>query len=306
MTINKKLNFIVCGTVRNVGKTLLDDVYRLKDSIAEYNKLDWVLIESDSQDNTLDELNRLKSKLNGFDFITMGNLSDKLPNRIERLVFCRNIYFDYVKEKPKNSYDYVIVMDFDGINNKLNKNSFWSCWSREDWDVVCANQDGPYYDIWALKHKYWNPVDCYQQTKFFGDLTNKTELSTLINVHSKQIIIPKNHDWIEVESAYGGLSIYRFDAFISGESYTPSQEMEIVCDCIPFHKKITDTGFKIFINPKLINADYTEHTNWLRPGFRRFKLTTMIIIVLLFGSRADKLLLAIRKLRFKLRKLRFD
>jgi hypothetical protein len=193
-------------------------------------------------------------------------------------------YFSYFEQCDYKNYDYVIVMDFDGINNKLSSSSFWSNWQRNDWDVVTANQDGPYYDIWALKHKYWNPVDCFQQSDFFSSFI-PGGLAMLTNVSYKQITIPKNHDWIEVEASFGGIAIYKTDAFLKGKTYTPSKEAGIVCDSITFHENIRSQGLKIFINPRFINAEFTEHTNWLKPGLNRFKLKLKLLIILLFGAK---------------------
>ena len=287
MMPNIGFNFMVCGTVRNVSKTLEGDVYRLIESIKIFNKLDWFLVESDSQDNTLEVLKKLKSNLKGFDYVSLGTLSKRFPERIDRLYRCRDTYSNYVNSLGSNNYDYIVVMDFDGINNQLTNNAFWSNWERDDWDVVTANQDGPYYDIWALKHKYWNPVDCYQQSNFFSRYIQHN-LAILANVSLKQIVIPKDHDWIEVESSFGGIAIYKKDVFLRGKTYTPSKDMGVVCDHITFHQHIRSHGFKIFINPLFINADFTEHTNWLKPGLNRIKLKLKLFIILFFGSNVLK------------------
>lgn len=146
-----------------------NDVNRRIEAIGEYKRLDWYLVESDSDDDTLYRLCELKNNLEGFNYLSFGELRAEYPERIDRLIYCRNKYYDYVNLLEWSNYDYVIVMDFDGINNKLNKLTFWSSWEKSDWDVVTANQDGPYYDIWALKHKYWNPSDCFQTNDFFLD-----------------------------------------------------------------------------------------------------------------------------------------
>ena len=54
---------------------------------------------------------------------------DTSLNRIVKLEICRNEYLDYVKNSNVlKGFDYLIVMDADGVNNKLNtKNLKNSC-----------------------------------------------------------------------------------------------------------------------------------------------------------------------------------
>jgi hypothetical protein len=294
---SKSLSFLVCGTVRNVERTLQSDVNRLINAVGEQSKLDWYLVESDSVDGTVLKLDDLKSRLDGFNYLSLGRLSDVFPERIDRLIHCRNKYVEYFHNLMNKRYDYVIVMDFDGINNLLTYDSFWSCWSKDGWGVVCANQKGPYYDIWALKHKYWNPNDCFQTTSFFNNFLDEY-VSSLINVSSKQIVIPSEHEWIEVESAYGGIAIYTRQAFMSGKSYSSDVHLGIVCDSVPFHKNIIKSGHKIYINPKFINADFTEHTNWLRPGINRVILKINLALLILFGVRIHRFIRGVKRLIF--------
>lgn len=293
---DKMFNFLVCGTVRNVERTIRDDINRLILSINHYNNLDWYLVESDSSDNTLLVLDDLKEKVLNFNYLSMGSLSQDYPERIDRLIYCRNQYLKYVKANVSKQYDYVIVMDFDGINNKLSREAFWSCWDNNEWDVVTANQKGPYYDIWALKHKLWNPVDCFQQSEFFSNYIGAYS-SSIINVFSKQITIPITHEWIEVDSAYGGIAIYKYETLLTAETYSPSEEMGIVCDSINLHKNIIDKGFKIFINPRFINADYTEHTLTHKPGFKNLLFRASLIVLIIFGPKFHSFL---RKLKIRL------
>ena len=45
---------------------------------------------------------------------------NKNYNRIKNLEICRNRYLDYIKKNSSiSNYDYLIVMDVDGVNNKI-------------------------------------------------------------------------------------------------------------------------------------------------------------------------------------------
>jgi len=65
------------------------------------------------------------------------------------------------------------------------------------------------------------------------------------------ISIPWDSDWIEVDSAFGGLALYRASC-LRGCFY--SSEGREVCEHVVLHRKIKDNGGKIFINPGLTNT----------------------------------------------------
>lgn len=201
-----------------------------------------------------------------------------IPKRTERLSFCRNYYANRLKHDPKLSgVDYVAVADLDGINSELTKEAFESCWIRRDWDVCAANQNGPYYDIWALRHKDWCPEDCWAQYRFLNAYRTNSERNLWASVHSKMITIPRDSAWIEVESAFGGFAVYRRTMFDRCEYAGISEDGEEFCEHVHFHRILHEDGAKIFINPMLINAGITEHATdlfWRSAIKRRLRSTT--------------------------------
>jgi hypothetical protein len=84
--------------------------------------------------------------------------------------------------------------------------------------------------------------------------------SKFVAVYSRMIEIPEEGEWIEVDSAFGALAIYKTSA-IKGLRYvgTDAHDQEM-CEHVNFHKLIKDRGGRIFINPKLINAELTDHS----------------------------------------------
>jgi hypothetical protein len=254
--------FLIVGIVRNCSKHLLSEVARINSALSGFGNLSWFIVESDSTDKTVDVLDHISNIYKNFQYLSCGNLSLRIPVRTERLAFCRNLYLNYFRSnKPKQELDYVVVADFDGVNSNLTSDSIASCFERLEWDVCCANQAGPYYDIWALRHKIWNSGDCWKQFDFFENMGLKASLALEAAIYSKMLKIPQTHDWIEVDSAFGGLAIYRAhtleaDAFYEG--LTPAGES--VCEHVSLHSSLRSKNNKIFINPKLINSKYTEHS----------------------------------------------
>lgn len=257
--LNNESSFLVVGIVKNCQKTIAKDIERLKNSIPKYKSLEFLIIESDSSDQTILELSKLSTKIDNFKFISLGKLVDKLPSRTQRLAFCRNVYVEEI-EKNYKDVSYVIISDLDDINKELNLDSINSCFNRLDWDMCAANQKGPYYDIWALRHNLWNPVDPYKQFSFFNSFSYSL-INKYVNIYSKMIKIPINNNWIQVESAFGGIAIYKRQCFDFGARYEGIDKLgNEVCEHISFHKVLLKMNLKLFINPKFINAALTEHS----------------------------------------------
>ena len=81
------------------------------------------------------------------------------------------------------------------------------------------------------------------------------------------IVIPQDAEWIEVDSAFGGLAIYRRETLLDVSSryiglYKDGIE---VVEHVSLHLGIIQNGYKIFINPRLINTDFTDHSMRFKP-----------------------------------------
>ena len=79
-------------------------------------------------------------------------------------------------------------------------------------------------------------------------------------LYSKVKTIPTVNEWIEVESSFGGLAIYKKKCFYKNEYVGLYNNGEEICEHVHFNQKLRNNGLKLFINPRLINAKHTEHT----------------------------------------------
>jgi hypothetical protein len=219
-------------------------------------------VESDSNDSTLEVLSALKNEVADFEYLTMGSLRGQMPVRTERLAYCRNAYLQEIRSNDKyRDIDYVVVSDFDGMNTHLTSISIDSCWERDDWDVCTANQDGPYYDVWSIRHPEWSPNDCFEQYRFLLNLKVSAYKAYYVSVFSRMITIPLNAPWIEVDAAFGGLGVYKKEALISSKYVGVTKAGQEICEHVLLSEKIKEGGYKIFINPRLINTRRSEHIN---------------------------------------------
>jgi len=79
-------------------------------------------------------------------------------------------------------------------------------------------------------------------------------------------LLRKSGDWIEVESAFGGMAIYKADVFQEFDYGDQNTNEELECEQITLHRKMISAGMKISICPDFINLHInTYNLNRLTP-----------------------------------------
>lgn len=278
---------LVVGVARNCEKTLTKDISRLRESLKSCKALSWLVVESDSSDGTVNALRVLERDVPAFQFMSLGSLKQTIPIRTQRIARCRNAYLEQLKSNPLYSdVDCVVVADLDGVNDLVTADGFASCWMRSEWGVCTANQKGPYYDIWALRHRLWSPTDCWRQYRFLVAHNAPKEAALWASTLTKMITIAETEEWIEVDSAFGGLGVYR-RSVLDGVLYSGlDEDGQEICEHVSLNNQIKSRGARIFINPRLINSARTDHTS---------HRTFMKRLERYFGYAAKKLLIVGRR-----------
>lgn len=267
---------IIVGTISNVEKYLKKDLIKIYHSLRRFNHISFFLVESDSTDSTIKVLDELSSSYANFNYTSLGTLKQLIPDRIDRIRYCRNVYVDYIRSISQGKRPfYTIVADLDGINSKINYKSVDSCFYNQDWDVVISNQTGGYYDIYALRCKNWQESDCFSDLEKnkanipapnYGKLNFYKKIRFLIYfdkarylaIYSKMRKIGVAEPWVEVQSGFGGLAIYKTSIFVN-YNYTSNSSKLNESEHITIHQKVTDSGGKIFINPAFINSKWNTY-----------------------------------------------
>lgn len=284
-------SLLITGTVRNVGKDITKRVLKLENELKHLFTTKWLIVESDSDDNTVTQLLKLKGAIPKFEFITLGQLRDRIILRTERLAFCRNVYLSEINNSSNyKDIEYIMVIDLDGVNDYLTKESVSTCFERNDWDVCCACQKGPYYDVWALRHPLWSPNDCWQTYEFLLSHGSSKYMAATSAVYSRMLNLSKLNHWIEVDSAFGGCAIYKKEVLIGTSYYGITEDKQEICEHVALHQQIKQKGGRIFINPRFINAGIVEHARYAtRLGALKFwlkcQLTELIKFLLSYTSR---------------------
>ncbi len=267
---------LIVGTVSNVSQRLTADFTSVRDAFSVDFEVFTYLVESDSDDPTLLSLNELSKSNDNFYFKSFGELKDAIPDRVERIRFCRNDYVKFIRDNFEiYKWDYIVAADLDGMNNALNYEAVRSCFTRLDWDCCLSNQSGGYYDIFALRERNWQPGNYFEvveserakirnlrMSRFhFLNRIRAILLEDFIKrdaIYSKMRQIPRNTSWVPVDSGFGGLAIYKPHVFLSFD-YSKVESRSSDSEHVDLHLKMRKNDQKIFINPNFVNSRWNTY-----------------------------------------------
>jgi len=250
---------LISGTIRNGARYLEESIERIETAFASLSEVSWLVIESDSSDETLLVLRKISERNQNFKYISLGNLAEDYPKRTDRIARARNEYLgEFQNSNDYSECTHLVVADLDGVNDFLTREGVSSTFEIGGGFVITANQEGPYYDIWALRHEYWSPNDCWKELDFFKENIWWPESALEKSVLSRMITIGTHEAPIEVLSAFGGLAIYPRDSVRNLVYSGLDEHGEEVCEHVSFSAGVRANGFKILINPKMTNTRYTD------------------------------------------------
>ncbi|WP_190277121.1 hypothetical protein [Candidatus Planktophila dulcis] len=246
---------------RDVEHSISSEILRMCRSLKGFREVHFYVVESDSKDRTREKLEKLRNSTVNFRYISLGNLATAIPNRIERIRYCRNKYVEYIRENSEK-FDYVVVADLDGINTGISRQAFESSFTSVlEWDMCAANQTGGYYDIYALRAKGWCESDYLRELEVKSQGLNNRQLfhfrTALIYDRMKKI--NRQSPWIAVESAFGGIAVYKSKLFLEADYSALDESALRQCEHVDFNLKLKNMGYKLFINPALINSHWNTY-----------------------------------------------
>lgn len=259
--MNKSQGLLITGLARDVGDTIEKEVYRLRNVMLNFfSVVDFFVVESDSHDNTLLTLQRLREELDYFQFEPLGNLSLKFPDRIDRLRYCRNKYVDKFRSQ-ESKYSHALVVDFDIKNTAFEYRFVKKVIDQQlDWDGAFANQRGKYFDILALRKKGWVSADCLSEVHELVQQGLDKERAKEIAIWNKMKKIQIKANPIEVDSAFGGMAFYKSWVFQSFDySIEATSVKAFESEHVALNSKIRSNGGRLFIYPELVNFSWNPH-----------------------------------------------
>lgn len=244
---DKSIIFIGCA--RNCASKIQESVRNLDVIGKLFKNYKIIIFENDSTDETLQELNRIKSEI-PVEIITMAKLDESFLMRTHRLSFARNMLLRRVKDEVP---DYFCVADLDGVMGKtLSIDGVLSNFTHIGcWDAVFPVTNNFYYDIWALRQA---DICLGDYMVAMDKMSPIFDRQVALDFHLRRIASIKFRDlkgWLSVDSAFGGIGFYRTNSFIFSNYFGGINSTEI-CEHVIFHKKAKLQGAMLYINPNFI------------------------------------------------------
>lgn len=250
-----------------------------------FDEAAFVFVENDSKDETKSLLQEWGKSRSSFSLVCMDGL-ELLPIRTVRLAVARNAYLEIVRNSKLRDFDYLIVIDMDGVNEReLEAHAVARCLEFLDADPrhagMFANQSGMYFDMWALRHPARCPKDVWEAVLEYAIVHSCPDDEAFRKAYSTRIFsLPSDAAPLEVSSAFGGLGIYKLapalaSAYAGREIKTisnPPDQFHIamqVCEHVAFNEAITRQGGRLFVAPWLINWDTKNDEPLFVPSFFR-------------------------------------
>jgi len=211
-----------------------------------------LVIDSDSNDGTKEYCNDLL-KQNFIDsFLEIDNLENNYHSRIERLTICRNSALEEIKKFTTDKLIYIPIDSdisiFENIDILEFENFINTVIKSEDLDALFPFSTPYYYDIFALRKKGWVENN---NLSIARNLKDKIKFGTFfINyflIFRKQFSKNKfKEDLIAVESAFGGIGIYKIlDIDNLKYMYSPDfSNIDMVSEHISFNSNFNNLYIK--------------------------------------------------------------
>lgn len=252
-------NIVIAALARDCEDSLRTNIPVIEELRTKFLWSQVVVVENDSVDGTKELLNDWKINYNRVNIIskdygtkTIPDKSDLIINpmtsyqRIDKMVFYRNLYLDYIKE-IKHLIDLVIIIDIDVIEISLAGlidviNSF-----DNKTGAVFSNGISIMKTPFGLSEIYYDTFAVWEYptlNEFSYSTESLARTFKSINNNIKKVPL------YGVISAFGGVGVYNYHAIKNLRYKTvlnPLNKQEAICEHIPFNQEIIKRGFNNYI-----------------------------------------------------------
>ena len=253
----------IVGAARDCARHLpkvLDNLERIAETYAETF---FVFAVSDSIDDTFSQLETWIANGRNGRVLDLGTLEPTVPVRTARIAHARNACLDAVRGSVAAAYDHLIVVDLDDVLDgdlaieAVKQAADWLDAAPERAGVF-ANAAPRYYDIWALRHESWCPGDCWHA--IWGRPADQSfEAAKFRESLFRQIVLPSTMPPVAVQSAFGGLGLYKMPFARQGAYAGIDPQDRAVSEHVAFNTTISRAGGQLHIFPSLIVQAPQQH-----------------------------------------------
>lgn len=202
------------------------------------------------------------------------------PQRTVRLAALRNQLVAAVRDRFAD-FDLLVIADCDDVNATPIPDM--TGFSRavdflradESRAGVFANTLGVYYDMWALRQPERCPDDVWEATMDHALASGVSDENAATAIYApRAFVLPANALPLEVDSAFGGLGIYRLARVLANRAAYDGFKIKMVpapgggvrkigwqrCEHVAFNAGLRAQGGRLFILPWLVIGDLEEVT----------------------------------------------
>lgn len=247
--VNKKV--IIASTVKNEEKNLEKHFKIIDDLIDKFKDYFLIFVISDSKDNSENVCKKYIENKNGK--VLIRNFKKKY-NRVKKLEISRNCYLNFIKKQNAiKKFDFLIVMDVDGVNDLLTSKQLINTINKKKWSAIFPSQLIFYYDIFALRIE--NLIEYNFITKIKKESAKNIKLiKKLFSKYLTKFFFIRKYNkrrFIEVKSAFGGLGIYKLKIILKSKYYSNNGKE---CEHVSLNKNIHKKFGQMFVDKRLINS----------------------------------------------------
>lgn len=268
---------LITGCAQNCAAALdgvLANIEGLRSQLGEYSEV--LLLENDSSDTTRAQLRDYARASRGVHAVGFDQLNRDIPQKTIRLAHLRNTALRWLEAQGGvATFDLLVVLDLDEVNQTpwdltrvMSSLAWWRV--RDDAAGLFANQRGPYYDLWALRHPELCPGDIWAEVLNLHAQQPQLSDSELVDyVYSQHHVeLLETDQPLAVDSAFGGLAFYRTSwlkrahGHYCGETpllwHGPQGPRWLrwqCCEHVALHQQLRSLGATLWIDPQLINWD---------------------------------------------------
>lgn len=241
----KDLDAVIVGIARNAMPVLINTLALAAEVAKGFRSAAMYVFENDSADQTTDVLKNVAQSHPWFfsEHETLGGIDSRgfEPERTQRLAYCRNKCLEWVRSHAaKTAWTIVLDLDpargfsVDGVFNSIAQLGRLSLANfpakpggMASYSLFRTPQGVAHYDAWAARPPSW-----------WRDRRNEIGFTWF-----SSFLPPVGSPPCPMNSAFGGLAVYRTEAFLAG-GYSGED-----CEHVPHHRRMRQAGYQMYLNP---------------------------------------------------------
>jgi hypothetical protein len=269
---------VFAGCARDCVQTLPHVLANVDAWAAAVTRPTYIWVENDSKDGTKTVLKEWSSARANAIVLELDGLGAAERARTRRLEFARNAVLQLVRAHQLGEADFLVWLDMDVVNATpadlpgFKQALHFMCQTPEA-SGVFVNQNGPYYDLWALRHPQRCPVDVWEEVCDYAlshGVSDESACEATLN--QRRFTLPMASAPLEVDSAFGGLAIYRMSHVLANPNPYLGEKVKAVvkdgvirfarwqtCEHVHFNQGLRRGGGRLFVMPSWTNGETETH-----------------------------------------------